>query len=141
MIATKHDLVALLAEAASHDAALVHLQCLMDERYQYDAAGAWKIVESNGLTRIGITLEEAVSYGAVDRVVPEPEKIDNTDQLAFEIRSKRNALISETDYLLMSDYPLTEEKKAAVLAYRQALRDITLQNTFPKEIIWPILED
>ena len=141
MIATKHDLDVLLADPSTHDATLTHLQCLMDERYQYDASGAWKIVEPNGLTRIGITLEEAVSYGAVDRVVPEPEKIDNTEQLAFEIRSKRNALISETDYLLMVDYPITEEKKNSVLVYRQALRDITLQETFPKEIIWPILED
>ena len=72
MIATKHDLVALLADAASHDAALAHLQCLMDERYQFDVGGVWRIIEPNGLTRIGITAEEAVAYGAADNVIPEP---------------------------------------------------------------------
>ena len=40
MIATKHDFDVLLADAASHDAAF-YLQALMDERYQYDAAGGW----------------------------------------------------------------------------------------------------
>ena len=62
------------------------------------------------------------------------------EQLASDIRAKRNNLIAETDYLLMSDYPLTEEKKACVLAYRQALRDITLQETFPQNVTWPVLE-
>ena len=32
--------------------------------------------------------------------------------------------IAETDYLAMPDYPLSDEDKAAVMAYRQALRDI-----------------
>ena len=59
---------------------------------------------------------------------------------ADSIRKERNVLISETDYLLMSDYSLTEEKKASVLAYRQALRDITLQATFPQNVTWPVLE-
>lgn len=72
MIATKHDLSVLLDDASSHDAALAHLQCLMDERYQHDAAGVWGVVEPNGLTRLGLTAAEAVEMGAVDRVVGEP---------------------------------------------------------------------
>ena len=38
-------------------------------------------------------------------------------------------------------YPPTatlEEKKAAVLAYRQALRDIPEQAGFPRQIDWPV---
>lgn len=72
MIATKHDLETLLADPATHDAALAWLQAIMDERYQYGAAGVWGIVEPNGLTRLGLTAAEAVALGAVDRVVPEP---------------------------------------------------------------------
>jgi len=72
MIATKHDLDALLADESTHAAALAHLQCLMDERYQYDAAGAWGVVEPNGLTRLGVTAAEAVGMGAVDQAVGEP---------------------------------------------------------------------
>ena len=59
-------------------------------------------------------------------------------EYAAEAREKRNALISATDYLAMPDYPLDAEKKAAVLAYRQALRDIPEQAGFPRQIDWPV---
>ena len=35
-------------------------------------------------------------------------------------REKRDELLTETDYLLMPDYPLSDEKREAVKAYRQA---------------------
>ena len=54
-----------------------------------------------------------------------------------EAREKRNALIAETDYLVMPDYPLDDNKKAAILSYRQELRDITKQSGFPRQVIWP----
>lgn len=59
-------------------------------------------------------------------------------EYAAEAREKRNALIAETDYLAMPDYPLEDERKAAVLAYRQALRDIPEQAGFPRQIDWPV---
>ena len=57
-----------------------------------------------------------------------------------EIRQKRNELLKESDFLLWPDYPdLTEEKKAEVTAYRQALRDITddISDPFEDEVTWP----
>lgn len=59
------------------------------------------------------------------------------EDYAAEAREKRNALIAETDYMAMPDYPLDDEKKAAVLAYRQALRDVPEQAGFPRQIDWP----
>ena len=59
-------------------------------------------------------------------------------EYAAEAREKRNRLIAETDYMAMPDYPLNEEKKAAVLAYRQALRDVPEQAGFPRQIDWPV---
>ena len=59
-------------------------------------------------------------------------------EFAAEAREKRNALLAETDYLVMPDYPLDDEKKAAVLAYRQALRDVPEQEGFPRQIGWPV---
>lgn len=56
---------------------------------------------------------------------------------AAEAREKRNALIAETDYLVMPDYPLPEDKRQAVMAYRQALRDVPEQEGFPRQIDWP----
>ena len=57
--------------------------------------------------------------------------------LAFEIRDRRNDLLTETDYLMQPDYPISEETRTALKAYRQALRDITNQEGFPKEVVWP----
>ena len=57
--------------------------------------------------------------------------------LALEIRDRRNDLLTETDYLMQPDYPISEETRTALKAYRQALRDITKQDGFPKEVVWP----
>ena len=62
----------------------------------------------------------------------------NDADFAAEAREKRNALIAETDFLVMPDYPLDDEKKGAVLAYRQALRDVPEQAGFPRQIDWPV---
>lgn len=52
-------------------------------------------------------------------------------------RKERNRLLEETDYVLMPDYPLTEEQRAAWTAYRQSLRDLPEQEGWPMSIIWP----
>lgn len=41
------------------------------------------------------------------------------------IRIKRNELLSNCDYVLMNDYPITEDKLLEWKIYRQSLRDIT----------------
>ena len=52
-------------------------------------------------------------------------------------REKRDGLLAETDYLLMPDYPISEEALAALKTYRQALRDVPEQAGFPSKIEWP----
>lgn len=52
-------------------------------------------------------------------------------------REKRDRLLSETDYLLMPDYPISSEALVALKTYRQALRDVPEQSAFPKTIEWP----
>lgn len=69
------------------------------------------------------------------RRLPDMEPPD--DVIAKQVRAKRDRLIAETDYLAMSDYPLSDEDKAAVMAYRQALRDVPTQEGFPREVVWP----
>ena len=48
-------------------------------------------------------------------------------------RSKRNRLLSDTDWMALSDNTMTPEW----VSYRQALRDITAQEGFPYSVIWP----
>jgi hypothetical protein len=65
-------------------------------------------------------------------------ELKTDEEYASEAREKRNGLIAETDYMAMPDYPMDEERKAAVLAYRQALRDVPEQEGFPRQIDWPV---
>lgn len=53
------------------------------------------------------------------------------------IRYTRNQKLLESDWTQLSDSPLTEIKKEEWKIYRQALRDITLQES-PFSINWPI---
>ena len=50
---------------------------------------------------------------------------------------QRNNLLKQTDYLMMSDYPIESDRLAKVKIYRQALRDIPEQAGFPRTITWP----
>ena len=70
----------------------------------------------NGI-KVPLTAEEIAQRQADELAWKSGEK----DRLIADIRSKRNALLKETDYLALSDNTLSDEMKS----YRQALRDIT----------------
>ena len=57
--------------------------------------------------------------------------------LSLDVRLERNKLLSDTDHLIQSDYPISDEKKQEIKVYRQALRDIPQQDGFPENIVWP----
>lgn len=52
-----------------------------------------------------------------------------------EIRSLRNSLLTASDWTQLADAPVD---KAAWATYRQALRDITAQESFPNTVDWPV---
>lgn len=85
---------------------------------------------------ISMAIKEALDRGEIQIADYVPPVIPD-EVLAFDIRDKRNALLSATDYLLQPDYPISDTDREAVKAYRQALRDITNQEGFPKEVVWP----
>lgn len=47
------------------------------------------------------------------------------------LRAERDSRLDATDYLLMPDYPLSDDQRAVVQAYRQALRDLPAQSGAP----------
>lgn len=57
--------------------------------------------------------------------------------LSAEALMKRNTLLKESDLYMVDDYPISKEKKEEMKAYRQSLRDITKQKSFPDNIVWP----
>lgn len=62
-----------------------------------------------------------------------------TPQTIDEARERRNSLLKNSDWTVLPDSPLTEEKVAMWKVYRQELRDLfqkySTQN--PEKIIWP----
>jgi hypothetical protein len=71
-------------------------------------------------------------------------KLVNLDNLRKEgivrakedsIKTIRNALLSETDWTQLSDVPAETASKFA--QYRQALRDVTNQEGYPDNVVWP----
>ena len=51
-----------------------------------------------------------------------------------QLRLRRDQLLTETDYLALSDQTLTAE----MAAYRQALRDLPANTTDPANPVWPV---
>lgn len=71
------------------------------------------------------------------QIIQNPEPDDS--MVAEAIRYKRDNLLDETDYYMMPDYPADPETLEVVKNYRKALRDITLQSGFPRDVEWPVV--
>lgn len=52
-----------------------------------------------------------------------------------DVRDRRNALLTSTDWTQAADVPQAIKDKYAT--YRQALRDVPQQEGFPDNIVWP----
>jgi hypothetical protein len=59
----------------------------------------------------------------------EPQPVTESD-----VRRLRGMMLSASDWTQVADAPVDRDAWAA---YRQALRDVTLQDGFPLNIIWP----
>lgn len=57
------------------------------------------------------------------------------DRAAAEVRTERDAKLTESDWTQVADAPVDQ---AAWATYRQALRDIPSQAGFPNEVVWPV---
>lgn len=81
-------------------------------------------------------------FGVTEVEIPEPEVppyVPTDEELADRIRRDRDDKLEETDFFVMPDYPSDPKDLEEVKTYRQALRDITKQSSFPKEVTWPEL--
>ena len=69
----------------------------------------------------------------------------NSEAARFErLRSERDQRLAATDYLLMPDYPLSDDQRTILQVYRQALRDLPSQEGAPwdgggEETPWPVM--
>ncbi len=72
---------------------------------------------------------------ASGKVQPYAPPVISSEQLAIEMRFERDLLLQSCDWTQLPDVPQSVKNVWAV--YRQALRDITLQEGFPTNITWP----
>ncbi|MEK0158693.1 tail fiber assembly protein [Pseudoalteromonas piscicida] len=66
-----------------------------------------------------------------------PEHTIFQSQYWSMIRTKRDELLTASDYTQMPDSPLTTEQKQSWADYRQALRDLPGSNDDPALVVWP----
>ena len=55
-----------------------------------------------------------------------------------EIRQERDRLLMACDYIIMPDYPATQQIKNAYIAYRQELRDLPANITDVDNVTYPV---
>ncbi len=60
------------------------------------------------------------------------------EQAEANIRSNRDDLLQETDWIVIKSYERSQNIPAEWELYRQGLRDITGQSGFPFSVTWPI---
>jgi hypothetical protein len=122
-----------------------------------EAVEYWNLLEEKTSNAITLTVDEKsfkdleiaakpVYNDLVETVVPIYTEDETTryknwevqdlplEEKAFNIRYKRDSLLKECDNEALTDRNITQE----LLDYRQSLRDITDQETFPDSVIWPI---
>lgn len=65
------------------------------------------------------------------------------EQLSSWRRIERQSLLAQSDWTQLSDVltTMTPEKLQEWKTYRQALRDIPLQASFPTDVTWPTKPD
>lgn len=111
---------------------------------QYDWLGdIRKVIWNEDRMVFGEWDEETKKHFGVTEVnIPEPEVppyVPTDEELADRIRRERDEKLEETDFFVMPDYPSDPKDLEEVKTYRQALRDITKQSGFPKDVTWPEL--
>ena len=70
------------------------------------------------------------------QAVAKPTPIFDADAAAMQIRIKRNKLLAACDWTQVNDVSASISQKW--LTYRQTLRDITNQSSFPENVTWPV---
>ena len=77
-----------------------------------------------------------IAWTEDDWVAWEAEREAADKDFSF-IRSNRDAKLRDSDWTQVADSPLTDEKKAEWVAYRQELRDLPGGFTKVSEVVFP----
>lgn len=91
---------------------------------------AWSVVDMfQDTTEDGVTTTKAEHEAAY--------QADLDAKAATSVRTTRDAKLSESDWMVIKSAETGIALATEWAAYRQALRDITAQEGFPHNVIWP----
>ncbi len=65
--------------------------------------------------------------------------VQSSEEIANDIRSKRNALLTASDWVTLRSIRLGEPIPTVWQEYQTALADLPLQQGFPQTVVWPII--
>lgn len=87
---------------------------------------------------VSVLTRKAFHDGNINIGEPKQEFVElKAKDVEMEVRNQRTSLLFSTDIYMLSDYPISEEKRNEFKIYRQALRDVPQQEGFPDNIVWP----
>jgi len=93
--------------------------------------------EEHAALLAGQSADKRIAAGADGRPKLQDAPKVTGDQLAAQARSKREAMLSDSDWVTLRAVETGEPVPAEWATYRQALRDLPKQKAFPKSITWP----
>lgn len=82
----------------------------------------------------------------VDAITNALYQLDLIDWLAtkpavnLDIDAAVKLILQETDYTQLIDAPFTTEEQGEISAFRQSVRELTQQTTYPHSVVWPTLD-
>jgi hypothetical protein len=106
------------------------------ERNAYQIQSDKAHSQSEKLTSVEPYIENGVVFDVIVEAKTQDELDAEKTQKANEVRYRRNALLTQSDWTQLADAPVDN---LAWAVYRQSLRDITLQAGFPFDVIFPVI--
>jgi len=88
---------------------------------------------ANGLAT---SIDNIIDYGYDANNNPVYEIMSANTKLEI-IRDMRSGLLENSDWMMTTDSPLSDEKRTEWQTYRQVLRDLPQSNTDPFSILFP----
>ena len=95
--------------------------------------------DTKDVVEVTPTLSGSVYVQTYQITDADSETIEKRKEIKWvEVRTKRNTLLSESDWTQFQDSPITGSTLTEWQTYRQSLRDVTTQSD-PYNIVWPTI--
>jgi hypothetical protein len=112
-------------DIADHKPYWVPIEEKQDPNYDHESEKLGPQIETIYQDRV--VLSRGIIKNDVDRLA-------STEDVSFQ---QRQILLRNSDWTQLPDSPLSDKKKEEFAVYRNKLRDITKQKSWPRKVTWP----